>query len=93
VAETILEYQQSHRHLTTADVRQALKLAQEDTGGSNKRLAFKALAVGLLAMLGAGVFAYRRIGEAGPEQWGSMVFIVGGLVVALAVVAAVKRSR
>ena len=94
LAKTIEEFQRSHLHLSTAEIRQALKLAQEDGGASDSRLAVKGLLVGLLALFGVAVFAYRRMGNAGPEQGVPLVLIIiGGLAVVLALVAAVKRMR
>lgn len=92
LAETIHEFQQSHRHLTTADVRQALKLAQEQTGASAARVATKAVIAGLLAFFGLGVFAYRRMGDAGPEQWSWMAVGIGGVALLIAAIAFIKRD-
>ena len=42
LAKTIEEFQRSHLHLSTAEIRQALKLAQEDGGASDSRRALGA---------------------------------------------------
>ena len=55
LTDVINAYQADHPHMSPLDVRQALKLAQRGLLGG-QRLAMKAVLLGVVVMLGVGVF-------------------------------------
>lgn len=58
IERTILEYHQNHPHLSDLEIRQALQIASNRTGGAQRNRMVVALALGLTALLALGVLLF-----------------------------------
>ncbi len=61
LTDVIHAYQADHPNMTSLEVRQAIQLARRTGGGTDAKMAIKAIAVGLVlvAMMALGLFFFR----------------------------------
>ncbi len=91
LTDVINAYQADHPNMSPLEVRQAIQLARRTGGGTDAKMAIKAILVGLVAMMGLGLFFLRSNPDLGQVPW--LMVAIGVLVVVLGVVAAIKSGR
>ncbi len=87
-------YQRNHPQMSPLDVRQAMKLAQTAAGGADNKMAIKGVLLGLVALMGLGIFllqASRPPGE-GAQGISWMLMAIIGLAVVAAGVAIARKQ-
>ena len=89
LTDVIHAYLADHPNMSSVEVRQGIQLARQTAGGTDAKMR-QAIVVGLVAMMGLGLFFFRSNPDMGQVPW--VLVAVGVLVVALAV-AAVRASR
>jgi len=91
IQQLVTDFQHQYP-MTPAEIRQALLHAAGSSGG-NRRPLLAALAGGIAAVLGFGVFAAQAGGRGGDTAGFPIVLVVGVFAALLAVVVAVRRSH
>ena len=91
LANVINAYQADHPDMSPLEIRQAIRLARQSTGGPNTKLLFKALAVGLLALFAAGLLVFRANPDIGPVPW--RLAFIGVLIVVLGITVVLVRKQ
>ncbi len=86
LTDVIHAYQADHPNMSSLEVRQAIQLARRTGGGTDAKMAIKAIAVGLVAMMALGLFFLRATRDMGQVPWlmvgiGVMVVVLGGVAV------------
>ena len=89
LTDVINAYQADHPNMSSLEVRQAIQLARRTGGGTDAKMAMKAIAVGLMAMMGLLFLRFTR--DMGQVPW--LLVGIGVMVVVLGVVAAIKAKR
>ncbi len=91
LTDVIHAYQADHPSMSYLEVRQAIQLARRTGGGTDAKMAIKAVLVGLVAMMGLGLFFFRSNPDMGQVPW--LMIAIGVMVVVLGVVAVIKSGR
>ena len=91
LTDVINAYQADHPNMSPLEVRQAIQLARRTGGGTDAKMAIKALLLGLVALTGLGFFFLRSTTDMGQVPW--LLVVIGVMVVVLGVVAAIKSGR
>jgi len=91
LTDVINAYQADHPNMSSLEVRQAIQLARRTGGGTDAKMAMKAIAVGLMAMMALGLLFLRFTRDMGQVPW--LLVGIGVMVVVLGVVAAIKAKR
>ncbi len=91
LTDVIHAYQADHPNMSSPEVRQAIQLARRTAGGTDVKMAIKALLLGLVVMMGLGLLFFRSNPDMGQVPW--LMVAIGGLVVVLGVVAAIASRR
>jgi hypothetical protein len=90
LTDVIHAYQADHPNMSSLEVRQAIQLARQTGGGTDAKMARQAIAVGLVAMMGLGLFVLRSNPDMGQVPW---VLVAVGVVFVVLAVAAIRASR
>lgn len=91
LTDVINAYQADHPNMSPLEVRQTIQLARQTGGGTDAKMAIKAISLGLLAMTAVGLFFLRATRDMGQVPW--LMVSIGVMVVVLGVVAAIKSRR
>jgi len=91
IEQLITDFQREYP-MTPAEIRQALLHAAGAVGGHRPRLAV-ALAAGVAAAVGLGVFVARRAGGTGEGGAMPLLVLIGVMAAMAGVVLAIRRSR
>lgn len=91
LTDVIHAYQADHPNMSSLEVRQAIQLARRTAGGTDAKMAIKALLLGLVALMALGLFFFRSNPDMGQVPW--LMVAIGVLVVVLGVVAAIASRR
>ena len=91
LTDVIHAYQADHPNMSSLEVRQAIQLARRTGGGTDTKMAIKAILVGLVAMMGVGMFFFRSNPDMGQVPW--LMVAIGVMVVVLGVVAVIASRR
>lgn len=91
LTDVIHAYQADHPTMSPLEVRQAIQLARQTGGGTDAKMAIKAIAFGLLATMALGLFVLRSNPDMEQVPW--LMIAIGVMVVVLGVVAAIKSKR
>ena len=91
LTDVIHAYQADHPNMSSLEVRQAIQLARQTGGGTDAKMAIKAILVGLVALMGLGLFFFRSNPNMEQVPW--LMISIGVMVVVLGVVAAIASRR